>query len=76
MELQSTSGTICVELVKKLETCPFLVEEVGVSHYPRVHGRSQFFRLQSLAITFSQLLRLYFAIMIVPRVHRRNARTA
>jgi hypothetical protein len=35
------------------------VREVGVHHYPRLHGRSQFFRLQSLATTLSQLLRLY-----------------
>lgn len=76
LSLHSTSGTICVELVKKLEMCPFLVEEVGVNHYPRMHGRSQFFRLQSLASTFFQLLHLYVTLVILPQVTRRSVRTA
>lgn len=75
ISLRSTSGTICVELVKKLELCPYLVEEVGVSHYPRLHGRSQFFRIRSLATTFFQLLRLYTTLVVIPQVTRRDVRT-
>ncbi len=75
LSLRSTSGTICVELVKKLELCPYLVEEVGVSHYPRLHGKSQFFRLQSLAATFFQLGRLYVTLVILPQVTGRDVRT-
>lgn len=75
MKLRSTSGTICVELVKKLELCPYLVEEVGVKHYPRLHGRSQFFRIQSLAATFFQLVRLWFALVLIPQVTGRDVRT-
>ena len=37
LHLTSTSGTICVELVRKLELSGFNVEEVGVHHYPRLH---------------------------------------
>ncbi len=58
MELTSTSGTICVELVRKLELSGWDVEEVGVHHYPRLHGRSQFFRVRSLLRTLVQLIRL------------------
>ncbi|MBL8219597.1 MAG: glycosyltransferase family 2 protein [Bryobacterales bacterium] len=58
IELTSTSGTICVELVRKLELSGWKVEEIGVHHYPRRHGRSQFFRLRSLFTTFYQLIRL------------------
>jgi glycosyltransferase involved in cell wall biosynthesis len=76
LSLRSTSGTICVELVKKLEMCPYLVEEVGVSHYPRLHGKSQFFRIQSLAGTFFQLIRLYVTLVILPQVTGRDVRTA
>jgi hypothetical protein len=36
-----------------------------VHHYPRVHGRSQFFRLRSLATTFHQLLRLYWRLVVM-----------
>jgi len=64
LELTSTSGTICVELVRKLETSGCKVAEVGVHHYPRLHGRSQFFRVRSLADTFLQLLRLYVRLVV------------
>lgn len=65
IELISTSGTICVELVKKLELGPYRVVEVGVRHYPRLHGRSQFFRVRSLLITLSQLIRLYVRTVVL-----------
>jgi glycosyltransferase involved in cell wall biosynthesis len=59
INLVSTSGTICVELVRKIEISGCAVTEVGVHHYPRLHGRSQFFRLKSLLTTLAQLIRLY-----------------
>lgn len=59
IELWSTSGTVCVELVRKLELTQYRVVEVGVHHYPRLHGRSQFFRVRSLLTTLYQLIRLY-----------------
>ena len=65
VHLASTSGTICVELVRKLETSGCRVAEVGVRHYPRLHGRSQFFRVRSLATTLYQLLRLYVKLVIL-----------
>jgi glycosyltransferase involved in cell wall biosynthesis len=62
IQLFSTSGTICVELVRKLELSGCQVEEVGVHHYPRLHGRSQFFRVRSLLKTFYQLARLWVTL--------------
>lgn len=64
--LRSSSGTICVELVKKLEASGMRIVEVPVSHYPRFHGRSQFFRVKSLASTFLQLWRLYVQLVLRP----------
>jgi len=62
--LTSTSGTICVELVRKLElACK--VAEVGVHHYPRLYGRSQFFRVRSLAVTLTQLIRLWIRLVVL-----------
>ncbi len=65
MQLTSTSGTICVELVRKLELSGCEVVEVGVHHYPRLHGKSQFFRMRSLAITLFQLLRLWVRLVVL-----------
>jgi glycosyltransferase involved in cell wall biosynthesis len=65
LHLTSTSGTICVELVRKLELSGCEVKEIGVHHYPRLYGRSQFFRLPSLATTFVQLIRLWIRLVIL-----------
>jgi hypothetical protein len=66
LHLTSTSGTICVELVRKLELSGCGATEVGVRHLPRLHGRSQFSRVRSLLSTFAQLLRLYTQWVIQP----------
>ncbi len=63
--LTSTSGTICVELVRRLELSGCRVVETGIHHYPRLHGRSQFFRVRSLLKTLAQLIRLYFQLVIL-----------
>jgi glycosyltransferase involved in cell wall biosynthesis len=65
IELVSTSGTICVELVRKIEMSPYAVRETGVHHFPRLHGTSQFFRLKSLFSTLFQLLRLYVRVVLL-----------
>jgi len=57
-----------VELVRGIELSGCAVVEVGVHHHPRLHGRSQFFRLHSLLMTTRQLLDLYWRLMLLPRV--------
>jgi glycosyltransferase involved in cell wall biosynthesis len=73
VHLESTSGTICVELVRKLELCGMEVREVGVHHYPRLHGKSQFFRFKSLLTTFGQLMRLWWWLLVRPRLRLTRA---
>lgn len=67
VQLTSTSGTICVELVRKLEMTGCAVVEVGVHHFPRMYGKSQFFRMRSLATTFYELARLWVRIVLLRR---------
>jgi len=69
LHLTSTSGTICVELVRKIEISGCGVAQVGVHHYERQHGHSQFFRWRSLLKTFRQLLSLYFSLVVAPKLH-------
>jgi glycosyltransferase involved in cell wall biosynthesis len=66
INLTCTSGTICVELVKKIEATGTRVVEVPVNHLAREHGRSQFFRIKSLATTFVQLLDLHRKLVLGP----------
>ena len=62
-----------MELVRKLELSECGVVEVGVHHYPRLHGRSQFFRVKSLAVTFTQLMSLWFRLAPAPWLPRTQA---
>ena len=67
IRLTSTSGTICVELVRKLELTGCGVLETGVHHYARKHGKSQFFRMRSLATTFYELIGLWVRVAVLRR---------
>ncbi|MEK7584218.1 MAG: glycosyltransferase family 2 protein [Patescibacteria group bacterium] len=67
LNLKSNTGTICVELIKKLEDSGARFIEVGVSHYHRTYGKSQFFKLKRLWRTFVQLSRLWFELVILKR---------
>ena len=70
LDLRSDTGSICVELVRGIELSRCGVVEVGVHHHPRLHGRSQFFRLRSLLTTARQLLDLYWRLVLLPRIER------
>jgi glycosyltransferase involved in cell wall biosynthesis len=48
----STSGAACLEMIRKLKANGAVFAETEVSHYPRIHGHSQFFTLSSLTRTF------------------------
>jgi glycosyltransferase involved in cell wall biosynthesis len=43
IELTSSSGVVCAELVRKLKTAACVFAEVPVHHYSRRYGQSQFF---------------------------------
>lgn len=70
LNLQSNTGSICVELVRGIELSGCGVVEVGVHHYPRLHGRSQFFRVRSLLTTFRQLAALHWRLVMIPSLRR------
>ena len=57
IQLRSDTGSICVELVKRLQNLGCRFAEVGVHHYPRQHGRSQFFRLKPILSTIRDLVK-------------------
>jgi glycosyltransferase involved in cell wall biosynthesis len=55
LTLTSNSGFICVELITQLTAKKARFKEVGVHHYPRIHGTSQFFTLAHLLTTARDL---------------------
>lgn len=64
--LTSTSGTICVEMMRGYERVGARFVEVGVSHCARPHGKSQFFRLPAIARSARQLLQLWWRLVVRP----------
>jgi glycosyltransferase involved in cell wall biosynthesis len=70
IDLEKTSGVICLELMKKIEDAGFRIVEVPVHHYHRAFGKSQFFNFRRIAKTGVDVLRLWFALVIRGQ-HRR-----
>ena len=68
ISLESRSGVICVEMAKKFERAGLRMAEVPVSHYPRLHGSSEFFRFRHLFYTFSGLLKIWWNLVLCPKL--------
>ncbi|MEO5951541.1 MAG: hypothetical protein ABIQ44_03645, partial [Chloroflexia bacterium] len=71
-DLKSKTGTIPLELVKKLTDSGAVFAEVPVHHYHRVYGRSQFFNLPRLWATGVNLLQLWVELALMPRITKRK----
>jgi glycosyltransferase involved in cell wall biosynthesis len=65
--LVHTTGAICVELVRKLQDAGARFTEVGVHHYRRVHGTSEFFRVGAVARTLRDLAGLWVQMVVLRR---------
>jgi glycosyltransferase involved in cell wall biosynthesis len=68
VELHSTSGCICTEMIYKLHAAGFRFAETPVQHYPRLHGHSQFFTLRRVARTASDFFALWLKLVVKPRL--------
>lgn len=58
--LTSVSGTICAEMMTKIQRAGYRIVEAPVHHYQRAHGKSQFFNFRRLVRIPAQLSRLWF----------------
>ena len=65
INLGHNSGVICVELVKKLQDKGYKFVEVGINHYPRLSGHSQFFNYKRVIKTLMELVGLWFNLVIL-----------
>jgi len=70
VSLETSSGVICLEMMKKIQDAGFRVAEVPVHHYHRVYGKSQFFNFRRLFRTGRDLMLLWYAL-VVRREHLR-----
>ena len=60
--LESDSGVICVEMVKKIQDAGFHIVEVPVRHYSRTYGLSQFFNFRRIARALLDMARLWWRL--------------
>ena len=70
INLEKTSGIICVEMMKKIQDAGFRIVEVPVHHFHRTHGQSQFFNYRRLFRVARDLMLLWYAL-VVRREHLR-----
>ena len=71
VQLESTSGTICLEMVKKFQDAGYQFGEIPVHHYHRAYGKSQFFNFRRLLTTTVQLMKLWQELVVRKR-HMRS----
>jgi glycosyltransferase involved in cell wall biosynthesis len=62
--LTSTSGVICVEMMRSFHERGARFVETPVHHYHRPSGKSQFFRLPAIARSARQLLQLWWRMIV------------
>ena len=70
--LISTSGTITLELARKIQVAGFGIREVPVHHYFRAYGSSQFFNLRRVGRTLVDLTRWWWRLVGQPALARRR----
>ncbi|MET0628015.1 MAG: glycosyltransferase family 2 protein [Acidimicrobiia bacterium] len=65
VQLEHTTGVICVELVRKLQDTGARFTEVGVHHYRREYGKSEFFRIGAVVHTLADLAVLWVRMVVL-----------
>ncbi len=69
VKLESQSGTITFEMVKKIQDAGFKIGEAPVHHYYRQYGVSQFFDIPRVLRTLVDLVRWWWRL-VVRKEHR------
>ncbi|MBP7688264.1 MAG: glycosyltransferase family 2 protein [Thermoflexales bacterium] len=69
--LESTTGTITFELVKKIQDAGYTIVEVPVHHWYRQYGQSQFFNFRRVGRTLLALINWWWRL-VVKKEHLRS----
>ena len=75
INLEKTSGVICLEMMKKVQDAGFRIVEVPVHHFHRAFGKSQFFNFRRIFKTGIDVMRLWF-VLVIRRQHLRRSQAA
>jgi len=69
ISLDSSSGSICVELVYKLKSAGCVFDETPVHHYPRSFGHSQFFTFKRIFKTIRDFFSLWLKLVLFKKAN-------
>ncbi len=64
VHLTCNSGAVCVELVKKAQSAGAKFRHVGIHHFARVYGKSQFFKTKRILQTVGEIILLWFTLVL------------
>lgn len=70
IQLESETGSICLEMVKKFQDAGYKFAEVPVTHFHRQYGKSQFFNFARIWRTGMHLLILWRKLVWQPKQQR------
>jgi|SRR3989338_233943 len=68
VKLESNSGLICTEMMKKIQDTGYTIKNIPVNHYPRVYGHSQFFRPKRILSVLIGLINQWYELVLVKRL--------
>ncbi len=71
IQLESRSGTITFDMVKKIQDAGFKIREAPVHHYYRQYGVSQFFNIRRVLRTLFDLVHWWWRL-VIRREHLRT----
>lgn len=69
VRLESNSGVICVELMRKIQAAGFVTVQTPVHHYHRAYGKSQFFNFKRVFQVGIGLIKLWWELVLRPKFH-------
>ncbi len=67
ISLESNTGSICLEMMKKIQNAGYSIKNVPVHHYPRVQGKSQFFRPMRIIRTLLTLFEQWYNLVLLKK---------
>jgi hypothetical protein len=75
IQLESRSGTITFEMVKRIQDAGFTIAEAPVHHYYRQYGVSQFFNIRRVLRTLVDLTRWWWRLVVRKEQGRVSVKT-
>lgn len=76
IEITSSSGVVCVEMIYKLRRAGAVFAEMPVHHHARLHGTSQFFTFTRVARTLADFFSLWLKLVILQSLQTRQPASA